>query len=95
MGQRSRCCSSPESLCCAAVSWSLTLARSLRRAAAVERSFDGGVAFDAGGGLGALHGDGDAGCAALRGRGGVGLGEGLGMRDAKPADMLQIAMLGF
>ena len=49
----------------------------------MERSFDGGVDFDAGGGLGALHGDGDAGCAALRGRGGVGLGEGLGMRDAK------------
>ena len=47
----------------------------------MERSFDGGVDFDAGGGLGALHGDGDAGCAALRGRGGVGLGEGLGMRD--------------
>ena len=53
----------------------------------MERSFDGGVDFDAGGGLGALHGDGDAGCAALRGRGGVGLGEGLGMRDTKLADM--------
>ena len=51
MGQRrcggvsasSRCCSRPESFCCAAVIWSLTWASSLRRAAAVERSFDGGV----------------------------------------------------
>ena len=59
----------------------------------MERSFDGGVDFDAGGGLGALHGDGDAGCAALRGRGGVGLGEGLGMRDNE-LDMRR-ALLGF
>ena len=81
MGQRrcggvsasSRRCSSRESLCCAAVSWSLTSARSLRRAAALERSFDGGVGFGCG-----EH----CGCAAPRARGGVALGDGLGMRDA-------------